>query len=63
MTDSTRKWTIGIGIALLVVLGGLWLVLRNATRDQVAGEARMRVLAILPMTGPGASLGEFLTVR
>lgn len=58
----TRSATRTIAIALIVVVAlaiAIWVSIpRN--RGSTDGSDRLRIVAVLPMTGPGASLGEYL---
>lgn len=58
MTRSSTR--IVVAVLVVVVLGlALWFAFRPG-RDGVGGPPRLRIAALLPMTGPGASLGEYL---
>lgn len=60
MNVKTRRWAIAVTIAAALVIVAGWAILQRASNAGTGDQHRLRVLAILPMTGPGASLGEFL---
>jgi branched-chain amino acid transport system substrate-binding protein len=60
MNSTTQKWLIPTIVVVLIVVGIGWLIVRNLSGGDTNIHQTLRVLAILPMTGPGASLGEYL---
>ena len=61
MNSSKRSWAVlFVAVAAAAVIFGFWKFSGNGTNDTAGGPETLRVVAILPMTGPGASIGEFL---